>query len=493
MIAQRRIQNHTACMHYFQHLLRIFMHNSPMKEIQKPVRQMKLLVVDDERNIVELIRKYSLFFDFIETEGFSNPAEAIDWAKGNGFDIAIVDYKMPAMHGLALIKRLKERHPDAHYVIMTGYGEMELAVDAIRAGVSDFMHKPVEPEDFRLMVDRIIKLVDLKNRNRIFQKIIRAKEQFIGESPEMLAVKKKMKLAALSDSPVLITGETGVGKEMVAKALHLDGKRKSFPFIAVNCASFVPALLESELFGHEKGSFTGADQRHIGKLESAGNGTVFLDEIGEIPPNAQVKLLRVLQEKEIERIGGNQKITLNSRILAATNRNLAEDMASGAFRKDLYYRLNTIHLHIPPLRERREDIMLLVSVFLLKFCAVYEKNNLSFTPAVEEALRSYEWPGNVRQLENVIDYAVMSCNTTAIDMENLPADLTQNNQTLPSSSSRPPDANADSGLPSIIAVLEREKIETALKNCRGNKSRAALALGLTRAQLLYKLKKYGLE
>lgn len=453
---------------------------------------MKLLVIDDERNIVELIRKYSTSFGFIEMQGFSNPAEAIDWAEGNGFDIAIVDYKMPAIHGLELIKGLKDRHPDAYYIIMTGYGEMELAVDSIRAGVSDFVQKPVDLDDFKLMINRAIKLIELENENRIFQKIIRANERLLGKSPEMLAVKEKLKLAALSDSPVLITGETGVGKEMVAKALHLDGRRKSFPFIAVNCASFVPTLLESELFGHEKGSFTGADQRRIGKLELADSGTVFLDEIGEIQPNVQVKLLRVLQEKEFERIGGNQTVTLNARIIAATNRNLAEDMGSGAFRKDLYYRLNAIHLHIPPLRERREDIMLLASHFLLKFRIVYEKGDLSFTPAVEETLRSYEWPGNVRQLENVIDYAVMSCNTTAIDMENLHTDLAQNNQTFPSSNPVPLDANADGGLPSTIAGLERVKIEAALKNCGGNKSRAALALGLTRAQILYKLKKYGL-
>lgn len=479
-------------MYFFQHSPRVFMHNSSMVEVRKTIRQMKLLVVNDEKNIVELIRKYSSSFSFIEMQGFSDPAKAIDWAENNAFDVAIVDYKMPAIHGLELIKGLKDRRPYARYVIMTGYGEMELAVEAIRVGVSDFMHKPVGPEDFKLFIHRVVKLIELENENKIFQKIVRANENLLGESPEMLAVKEKLKLAAISDSPVLITGETGVGKEMVAKMLHLDGKRKSSPFIAVNCASFVPTLLESELFGHEKGAFTGADQRRTGKLELAGNGTVFLDEVGEIPLNAQVKLLRVLQEREFERIGGNQKITLNARVVAATNRNLAEDMASGAFRKDLYYRLNTIHLHIGPLRERRGDIMLLASHFLLKYGAVYEKDGLSFTPDVEEALRSYDWPGNVRQLENVIDYAVMSCNAKAIDVADLPADLAHNSQTHPSAHSKPPDADTESPLPSVVAGLERGRIETALKNCGGNKSRAALALGLTRAQLLYKLKKYGL-
>lgn len=456
------------------------------------MRRLKMLVVDDESNHIKLIKTYS-YLMHIEVRGFTNPFEALAWAEENDFDLASIDFRMAGMNGIELTSRLRELHPNAYYVFMTAHQELTLAVDCMRAGVSDFLQKPVRLDDFRMMINRIVRLTELERENKNLHKIISVHEQILGESPEMLAVKEKIKLAGLSRSSVLITGETGVGKGLVAKTLHLAGKNRSHPFIVTNCASFAPALLESELFGHEKGSFTGADQRHIGKLEFAGGGTVFLDEISEIPSSAQVKLLHVLQEREFERIGGNKKITLNARIIAATNRDLAVNLETGAFRKDLYYRLNTIHLHIPPLRERSGDIMPLAHYFLQKFCAEYEKRDLSFTPAVEEILRSYDWPGNVRQLGNVIDYAVLSSDAATIGVENLHTELTRKTSGFPFSNSPSPQARPGGGLPAMIAKLEREKMETAIKNCGGNKSRAAFALGLTRSQFLYKLKKYGLE
>lgn len=462
---------------------------------EKP-RIFKLIVVDDDQTIVNFAENYSSKLDYLECHGYSSPQDALNWSKLHKFDIAIIDYHMPKMGGLELISKLTKNCPDSYCLLMTGHAELQIAIDAIRTGVFDFITKPFDYNDFRFAIERVIKHVELNAQNKFLRNLLHnsyGKKQLIGKSEAIVSIRDKIKLFGQSDAPVLITGETGVGKEIVARMIHAISKRNQNSFVPVNCSVYAQTLLESELFGHEKGAFTGAERQRIGRFELAKKGTILLDEVAEIPPQLQVKLLRVLQEKEYERVGGNNTIMLLARIISITNRNIEKEINKNRLRKDLLYRLNTLHIHVPPLRERGNDILLLTNCFLKRFSLVYNKKIPSFSDRAKDIILNYPWPGNVRQLENAIEYAVLSCDTEKIYGEHLPEDILETKSPSTSNIKTLKREEDKQTIPAMISNLEREKIIACLDLNKGNKSRTASSLGLSRGQLIYRLKKYDIK
>lgn len=466
---------------------------------------LKILVVDDEPSILMLVKKEIAKIDSLEFFGLGLPDDALNWADTHHFDIALLDYRMPGMNGLELIKALEPKNNDAIFILITAFGDLDMAIEAIRTGVFDFIQKPFESAEFSMVMNRVMEHLRLKNQNRFLSGLVKSghgKGEFIGQSETLNSVYENIKLFAKSDAPVLITGETGVGKEVASRMIHALSKRKRERFMAVNCSAYVETLFESELFGHEKGAFTGADLQRVGKLELAKGGTVLLDEVCEIPMHIQVKLLRVLQEKEFERVGGNKNIKLKARIISTANINIEEEIKQNRFRSDLYYRLNALRMHIPPLRERKDDIKPLAFHFLRKFSIIYDKKIASFSSGAMGSLLDYSWPGNVRQLENTIDYAALRCNGDEITEEHLSKDSfayivpiqPEPKAGFPERASNGEDYRLS------ISNLEKQKIEVdkrrileALGNNKWKKSKAAKALGLTRSQLAYRLKKYEIK
>ncbi|HJP18811.1 MAG TPA: sigma-54 dependent transcriptional regulator [Nitrospinota bacterium] len=457
----------------------------------------QLLVVDDEQAVVNLLEEYASTIDFLEFHGFCSPQEALTWAKYHPVDIAVIDYNMPKMKGLDLISKLEKNEGDSYYLLMTGHAELQIAIDAIRTGVFDFITKPFKKKEFQIAMERVRKHMGIKFQNRFLRDLLRdsyGKRKLIGKSEEIISIREKMQLFAKSEAPVLITGETGVGKEVVAQIIHEAGNGNPNSFVPVNCSAYAETLLESELFGHEKGAFTGADMLRIGRFESAKNGTILLDEIAELPPQLQVKLLRVLQERKFERVGGNNTIELQARIISTTNRNIEEEIKSSRLREDFYYRLNTLRIHIPPLRERKKDILILANHFLRKFSLVHNKKVSSLDTRTQEILTNYLWPGNVRQLENSIDYAVFSCKMEQVSEEHLPEEILQSMLSKPSGGKEISKIIAtEKTIPSIISNIERDKILASLDGNKWNKSKSASSLGISRGQLIYRLKKYGIK
>ncbi len=458
---------------------------------------LKILVVDDEQSVVDLLRDFTSQKIGLEFQGCSSAKEALSWAETNYFDIAFVDYKMPEMNGLDLIKRLKSKRPESFFIIMTAYAELNTAIQAIRSHVFDFLSKPFGLHEFELSIERARKQIKLQDQNIFLRNLLHnhyGRGELIGQSTAIASVRTKIDLFSRSGTQVLITGETGVGKEVVARMIHAQSNRNKSAFVAVNCSAFVETLLESELFGHEKGAFTGADHKRIGRLELAREGTILLDEICETPPSIQVKLLRVLQEKEFERVGGNESVKLKARIISTTNRNVEYEIQNNHFREDLYYRLNTFLIHIPPLRERKEDIGFFASYFLKKFSLIYNKEISSFSDGAMEIIRNHPWPGNVRQFANVIDYAVLSCNSEQINEEHFPEKILEEFMPDHSKSKRLKTVHSQDDL-TVQKKLdpEQQKIMAILEKNRWNKSKAASQLNMTRGQLLYRMKKFGIE
>ncbi|HEB73065.1 MAG TPA: sigma-54-dependent Fis family transcriptional regulator [Nitrospirae bacterium] len=463
------------------------------------MRTYNLLAIDDEDYAVRLINRYCGYREDIKCHGASTSSEALEWAKSNYFDIALIDYKMPGINGVELGQKLKKIHPGSFFIIVTAYGGLEKAVEAMRAGMFDFLTKPLELGEFELAMERAIKSIEINNQNKQLKEFLlesTGKGKLIGDSAQIKAIKQKVQKIARYDAPVLITGETGVGKEVVARMIHACSGLNNSRFVAVNCSAFSESLLESELFGHEKGAFTGADNQRIGRLEMAGDGVILLDELCDISPSTQIKLLRVLQEKEFERVGGNKTIKLKARILSATNKDIQEEIASGRFRGDLYYRLNTIHLHIPPLRERKEDIRGCMDHFLRKFSLIYSKEGLKLTKEAIDSMLAHPWPGNVRQLQNSVELLVIESADKIIDVKHLPDDLFTsspaersqvNDRTLVN------DNNKNRKIPELLSAMERKSIADSLEENRWNKSKAAMDLGLTLAQLIYRMKKYDIK
>ena len=421
----------------------------------------------------------------------------LDLCKKQSFDLVITDYRMEGMNGLEVTRAVKALNEGIDVVLITAYGTIDMAVEAMKLGAADFISKPFSPDEFKLKIGRILKVrqTEADNRrlgeeNEYLREQIEIHYNFgeiIGHSKPMQEVFRRIQKVADSDSSILIYGESGTGKELVARAIHFHSPRKDRPFVKVNCGALAEGVLESELFGHERGAFTGAVKRRKGRFELADEGTIFLDEIGEIPLSTQLKLLRVLQEKEIDRVGGEETIQLDVRVIAATNRNLAEQVRQGLFREDLYYRLNIIPIDLPPLRERPEDISDLVAHFLQKKCREMNRLLVVLTPRAMEAMKNYHWPGNVRELENVIERAIVLCERDEIQVSDLPILLDR-----PEAEDSFKLSREDLALDEALESLEQQLIERAMEKAKGIKTRAASILGIKTSALYYKLEKYGI-
>jgi two-component system response regulator AtoC len=443
-------------------------------------KKVNILVVDDEAIVRESLRDWlsDVGHHVLTAENGTQALEIIEKEKPG---IAIVDLVMPGMDGIELLKKAREISPGIEVIIITAYGSIPTAIMAMREGAYDYIEKPFCPEKAELLIERLVEHQGLLEENISLHQKLEERYRFeniIAKSPKMQQIIETIKVVAKSNATVLITGESGTGKELVARAIHSQSYRKDKPFVAVSCAALPESLLESELFGHEKGAFTGAHAQRRGKFEFANRGSLFLDEIGEMSANIQVHLLRVLEEKEFARVGGNELIKVDVRVISATNKDMKKAVANGQFREDLYYRLNVVTIELPPLRERREDISLLAQHFLKKFAVENQKGVIGFLPAATEFLLKYEWPGNVRELENAIERAVILAKNSYIEA----ADLAQEN--LSPARSAPPGKS--------LKELEKNHILNILNETGGNYSEAARILGTSRATLYSKIKTYEL-
>lgn len=447
----------------------------------------KILIVDDEapsREALVLLLKNA----DSDVMGAGSGKEAFDLLGENDFDIIITDLFLPDLDGIDILKQVKSVSPAMEVILITGHASAETAVRAMKEGAYDYITKPLNIDELRLIIGKAVEKRRLLNENVYLKKQLRDKFEFaniIGASPAMQKVFNRMKRIVKTDSTVLIMGESGTGKEVVAKAIHFNGDRRDKPFVAVHCGAIPENLLESELFGHTKGAFTGAIRDKIGKFESANKGTIFLDEIGTMPMHLQTKLLRVLQEQEVERVGSSRPIKLDVRIISATNQNLEEEVKAGNFRDDLFYRLNVIPLNLPPLRERMEDILPLIRHFLRKNCKEMKRPLMTLSKEAFEALEFYNWPGNVRELENIVERTVALTEGDQITVDDLPSAIRAG------ASTRVIERGVD--LPKTISDIERKMITEALTLANGVKAKAAQMLNLNRTTLVEKMRRLGME
>jgi DNA-binding NtrC family response regulator len=461
----------------------------------------RILIADDKQSMREML------VQAMEARGFDVVAVADGNAAvaqvENGVDLVITDLRMPGKDGLEVLQGVKRSSPETEVIVMTAFGTVENAVEAMRCGAYDYILKPFSIEELELKVDRAL------DRNQLASEVRYLKEEedrrsgpMIGQGTAMHQVQRMIDKVAASISPVLVLGESGTGKELVAREIHRRSDRADAPLIAVNCAALSEGVLESELFGHEKGAYTGAVGVRKGRFELADGGTLFLDEIGELSPGVQVKLLRVLQEKEFERVGGTKTIRVDTRIVAATHRDLKQAIADGEFREDLYYRLNVISIELPPLRDRREDIPSLSEHFLARFGREMAKP-VRLSAEVVDRLTHYHWPGNIRELQNVIERAVVLCDGDRLTVADLPREILERSGAPVPEPSAPaaaaPESAAEAATPehptdltARLDALEKAIILEALQKHRWNQTRVAAALGLKRSSLQYKMKKHGL-
>lgn len=438
-----------------------------------------ILIIDDEKNIREGLGAA------LEMDGYTvflaaDGKQGLEILERGDIDLVITDLKMPEVSGEEILAKVTGETPGIPVIVLTGHGTIDSAVDAMRKGAYDFLTKPVNLDRLSLLVKRALERREISLQNSVYRKEIEGKttfENMIGKSHEIQKVFDLVKKVAPSKASVLITGESGVGKEMIANALHNLSPRKDKPFIKVHCAALSDSLLESELFGHEKGAFTGAIAMKRGRFELAHEGTIFLDEIGEISQNVQVKLLRVIQERKFERVGGEETLDVDVRIIAATNRNLEEEIKKGNFREDLYYRLNVVNINVPPLRERKDDIPIMVNNFIRKFSKENNKNITTVDTKAKNALYSYDWPGNIRELRNCIEGAVVIAEGSTLRLEDLPPAVRKSQEN--SSISIPAGTDMD--------TAEKIIIRETLLFCHGNKSKTAQVLGIGRKTLHRKL------
>jgi len=445
----------------------------------------RILVVDDEPAQRELVggflRKHG--FDVVEAGG---GREAVARFKQEAFDLVLTDQRMPDLSGLEVLEAVRSTSPETAVVIITAYGTIETAVSAVKAGAADYLTKPLNLDDLLHRVHQVRERQRLVAENRELREALAERhrvEGIIGDSGRMQEVLSLVRRVAPSDATVLIRGESGTGKELIARALHYASPRAAGPLVKVNCAALAESLLEAELFGHEKGAFTGAVASRKGRFELADGGSIFLDEIGDLPPHLQVKLLRVLQEREFERVGSSRPIKVDVRLLAATHRNLEALVREGRFREDLYYRINVVTIVLPPLRERREDLPPLIEHFLRAFAGKNGKTVRGLTREAREALLRYDYPGNIRELENLMERAVVLTRDDVIGVEDLPLTL----------ETPPPGGGEGAGLIAAVEGLERRMIREALAKADGTQTRAAELLGISERVLRYKLRKYGLS
>jgi DNA-binding NtrC family response regulator len=444
---------------------------------------LNLMIVDDERAVREVCREVaqSLGFNPVVADSAEHAYRQLD---SQGIDVVLLDLKLPGAGGLEALRQIKERRPDAVVIVVTGYGTVHSAVQAMKNGAYDYMTKPFSMEELKMLLERVSGHLKLRTENRILREKIKSKQGFggiVGRAPEMDKLYRIIAKAAQSNHPVLILGESGTGKEMVARSIHFSGPYRDHPFIPVDCGSLVPTLIESELFGYVKGAFTGAMQAKEGLLAIAEGGTVFLDEVGELPVDLQAKLLRAIQEKEIRPVGSTKRIPINVRILAATNRDLEQGVAQGTFRRDLYFRLNVLSLRIPPLRERRQDIPLLVGFFLDRLSRSAEQERTISDEALK-AMLAYDWPGNVRELENCLERACALSTGPVIAGGDLPTALR--------GGSNLSDNGDNSAKILPMAELEKQTILSTITHLNGDKLMAARLLGIGKTTLYRKLKEY---
>ncbi len=453
------------------------------------MKEYNILIIDDEQAQREVLTGY------LKKKGYhilfaDSGEEGIRIVKQNAIDIILSDFKMPDKTGLEVLEQVKKINPEISFVIITAYSTVETAVKAMRMGAYDYISKPVDLDELDLLIEKIVENRNLKSENRNLKSQLQEKHKLasiISQSPRMEEVLSMASRAAESNASILITGENGTGKEVLAKAVHFISQRKDGAFIAVNIPALSENLLESELFGHEKGSFTGADRMRKGRFEIASGGTIFLDEIGDIPPSMQVKLLRVLQEREIERVGGTEKIPVDVRIISATNRNLELKIKEGTFREDLFYRLNIVTICIPPLRDRREDILPLIDFFIKKFAGLNNKTGMEISKEAVDSLLKYNFPGNVRELENIVERSMVLSRGTLITLNDLPMNVRGFREEASARQTGQETLNYK------IESLEKSMIYDALARMNGNQTRAGKLLGITERNLRYKMKKYDIK
>jgi two-component system NtrC family response regulator len=444
----------------------------------------RILVVDDEGNARQALR------DILTEEGYelveaADGEDALQLMQSFAPAAVLADVRMPKMDGITLLKKAREQGSDAVFVMMTAYASVEAAVEAMRAGAENYLVKPLDVNAVLVVLEKALEKLRLVRDTQNLRERVRERYRFhniVGDAPELQAVYEVVKRAAPTRATVLILGESGTGKELIAQALHEESPRRDRAFIKVNCAALSETLLESELFGHEKGSFTGAIGRKEGRFELADGGTLFLDEIGDISPALQIKLLRVLQQKEFERVGGVSTIKVDVRLVAATNRDLASEVKNGKFREDLYYRLNVVAVTLPPLRQRKGDIPALVSHFVEKYGKAYSKEIRGLAPGTLNALLAHDWPGNVRELENVVERAVVLAKGLEMTADDLPPTLR---------GPRPRERTPGALIPgATLYEIEREAILRTLEMVGGSTSRAAEILGISVRKIQYRLKEY---
>ena len=444
----------------------------------------RILVIDDEKNIREGLAEY------LRTDGYDvicaeNGDEGWQLFNKGDIDLIITDLKMPGLCGEELMKKILAQSPGFPVIILTGHGTFDIAVSVTRMGAWDFLSKPVDLKHLSLKIKRALETRELFFKNRLISEELERKNQFksiIGNSRGLRDIFDTINKAAPTKASILITGESGVGKELVADAIHDLSTRNNFPLVKVHCAALASSLLESELFGHEKGAFTGAVSQRKGRFELASGGTLFLDEIGEIEQNIQIKLLRVLQEKKFERVGGEKTIDADVRIIAATNKDLKSEIEKGNFREDLFFRLNVVNIHVPPLRERKDDIPILAVSFLKEFAKENNKSVAHINEKARARLYAYDWPGNIRELRNCIESAVVMCQTNIITVDDLP----------PAFRSISDESKIEIKLGASMDECEKIIIQETLSFCKGNKSKTADMLGIGRKTLLRKLTEYNL-
>lgn len=467
--------------------------NRPMSSSHAPT----ILIVDDDEAHRNMLRTVLRGWGY-STEEADDGDTAVQRVRERAYDAILSDVRMARVDGIAALREILRLNPSIPVLIMTAWSSVETAVEAMRIGAYDYLAKPLDFDVLQLTLGRALEHTRLTEENRELRSLVDARDAagILGRSARMLEFVKMVETVAPSEATVLITGESGTGKELAARAIQAASKRRDKAFVTVNCAALSESLLESELFGHEKGSFTGADRRREGRFKQADGGTLFLDEIGELPLLLQAKLLRALQQGEVQRVGSDTPLTVDVRVIAATNRNLKAEVEAGRFREDLFYRLNVIALEVPPLRARVEDIPVLASSFLDRFALVNRKSIKGFTPQAMDRLVKYDWPGNVRELENAVERAVILCTGDYVGERELPLSVRGTEE--------PPRGNSENAVASsaekeeALAGLTLEEIEkrailATLREVDDNKSEAARRLGITRATLHNKLKRYGLD
>jgi two-component system response regulator HydG len=442
-----------------------------------------ILIADDEENHRLMLRAH------LEQEGFatveaSDGQDAIATVRERGVDLILMDMRMPRIDGMEALSRIKEINPAVPVIMMTAYGSIDSAVKALQAGAEDYLTKPLDINELMIKVHKTFRYHQLEEENVLYRERLGIRFDFssiIGKSAKMIELFEMLATVAPTEATVLLLGESGTGKEIIANAIHQNSTRRESPYVKVNCAALPETLLESELFGHEKGAFTGAIEKKKGRFERADGGTIFLDEIGEMSLTTQTKILRVLQERDFEPVGGTKTIEVDVRIIAATNKNLEEEVKKGRFREDLYYRINVVPIIIPPLRERPEDIPLLAEYFLRIYGEKNKRMLRGFATGVMDALTRYDWPGNVRELENIVERTVIMSRGDTITLEDLPPAIAgTRRETMP-----PPP-------PISLREVERETIVKVLQRTGDNKTKAAAILGITRKTLQNKIKEYGI-